>query len=122
MPSHITYNPNKATHPGITLQETLGSFGMSQVDLALRADLTPKTINEIIQGKNPITAETAIKLSNVFGTSANFWNNLQRNYEADVVRIESEKNLTDESQHLTRFLICYSELVKYKCANKTTDK
>ncbi|HBV57785.1 MAG TPA: addiction module antidote protein, HigA family [Candidatus Magasanikbacteria bacterium] len=116
------YNPNKIFHPGVTLQETLDSFEMSQIDLALRTGLTPKTINEIIQEKNPITPETAIKFASVFGTSANFWNNLQRNYEADLIRLEENKKLSDETIHLNRFSICYTELIKIGCVKNTRDK
>ena len=106
------YNPNIAIHPGKTLEDTLEASGMKQVDLAQRAGLTAKTINEIINGKNPITAETAIKLSAVFGMSAAFWNNLQKNYDETVARLKAETCL-DEELALFRKFTCYNELVKW---------
>ncbi len=114
------YNPSTAIHPGVTLQEILDSLVMSQIELANRTDLTPKTINEIIQGKNPITPETAIKLANVFGISPNFWNNLQRNYEVQVIRLQEEQTLINESLHLKRF-ICYKELEKWNFFPKSSN-
>ncbi|NQU82878.1 MAG: HigA family addiction module antidote protein [Parcubacteria group bacterium] len=86
------YNPNITIHPGITLREMLKEIGMFQVELAKRTGLTLKTINEIVRGKNPITAATALKLSAVFGMSANFWSNLQRNYKQDLLRLRIEQN------------------------------
>ena len=116
------FHPDKVIHPGVNLQETLVASALSQIDLAQRTGLTAKTINEIIQGKNPVTPETAIKLAHVFGNSPNFWNNLQRDYEADVVYLESEEKLSDEIPNLGRFSICYSELAKYGYIKKTTQK
>ncbi len=107
------YNPNIAIHPGATLKDTLDELGMSQSDLATRTGLTPKTINEIIQGKNPITPETAIKLSSVFGMSATFWNNLERNYQETIVRLDREEKLKSELPTLKNY-VCYKELAKWK--------
>ena len=74
------FNPNVAIHPGKTLQDTLDAIGMSQTELAGRTGLTPKTINEIAQGKSSVTPETAIRLSAVFGMSVSFWNNYKPTY------------------------------------------
>ncbi len=119
--SKNNYNPDIAIHPGKTLQEILDSTGISQVDLASRTGLTPKTINEIVQGKNPITPDTAIKLSAVFGMSVNFWNNLQRNYEETLARLQMEENLQKEIPFLDNFT-CYNELVKWGYILKIKDK
>ena len=85
------YKPDIAIHPGRTLAETIEGLNMSQVDFAKRTDLTPKTINEIIKGVNPITPESAVKFAAVVGTSPTFWNNLQRNYDETVVRLKAER-------------------------------
>jgi len=92
----ITYQPNKAIHPGETLKEILDSIPMSQTELAMRTGLTPKTINEIVRGKAVLTTDTAIKLSVVFGMSTDFWNNLERNYQEDLSRIKIAKNSNPE--------------------------
>ena len=101
-----------AIHPGRTLEEILETTGMKQIELAERSGLTPKTINEIVQGKNPITPETAIKLASVFGMSVTFWNNLQRDYEETLSRLKAEGELQRELSHLSRFT-CYKELAKW---------
>lgn len=113
-----TFNPNVAIHPGKTLQETLEAVGMSQTELAERTGLTPKTINEIVQGKSSVTPETAIKLSAVFGMSVAFWNNLQRNYQETLARLEVEKKLFHELVNLRKFS-CYIELAKWGYVKKT---
>jgi len=112
------YTPNSAIHPGKTLQDILEASKMNQVDLAQRTGLTPKTINEIIQGKNPITPDTAIKLSGVFGMSATFWNNLERNFEETIARLKAEEKLIKELPWLKKFT-CYSELAEWGYVNRT---
>src|ERR1700690_2064677 len=103
------YKPDIALHPGKTLEEILEAENMSQVELANRTGLTTKTINEIIQGKSPITTETALKLSTIFGMSPTFWNNLQKNYEETVTRLKSEEDLKQEIPLLKKYT-CYREL------------
>lgn len=115
------YQPNIAIHPGETLRDILTSLNMSQVDLADRTGLTPKTINEIVKGKNPITPDTAIKLASVFGTSSTFWNNLERNYQETITRLEAEELLKKEVSHLKNFS-CYSELQKLGYVLKTKNQ
>jgi HTH-type transcriptional regulator/antitoxin HigA len=114
-----TYKPNLAIHPGNTLKEILDSYKMAQVELAQRTGLTTKTINEIIKGKNPITADTAIKLSEVFGMSTSFWNNLQKNYEETTARLKAEGDLENELEIAKKFT-CYNELVKWGYVKKAS--
>ena len=71
----LRYAPQDRTPPGDTLAETLEALGMTQIDLADRVGLSRKTINQIIQGVAPITAETAVKLETALGTPAAFWLN-----------------------------------------------
>ena len=104
------FNPNIAIPPGETLQEYLESLSIKQVDLAKRTGLTTKTINEIIKGKAPITPETALRLENVFGTPASFWNNLEINYQETRARIQAEKDIEAEVE-IAR-LVPYAELAK----------
>ncbi len=113
------YKAPIAIHPGETLKDILEETGLSQSQLSGRTGLHVKTINEIIKGKNPITSETALKLSIVFGMSEGFWNNLQRNYEETIARIALEKEIEKELNIAEKFT-CYNELVKYKYIEKTT--
>ena len=85
--------PDYAVPPGETLLETLEAIGMSQAELAERAGRPKKTINEIIKGKAAITPETALQMERVLGVPASFWNNLERNYQETLARINEQKRL-----------------------------
>jgi addiction module HigA family antidote len=74
------YTPEEVSPPGETLVETLDAIGMRQSELARRAGRPLKTINEIVQGKAAITAETALHLECVLGVPASFWNNREAQY------------------------------------------
>jgi HTH-type transcriptional regulator/antitoxin HigA len=108
----LQYNPNFVVHPGETLEETLADFNISQKDLSLRIGITEKHISNIINGKVSITPEIALKLSKVFGNSVSFWNNLQKNYDQDLVRIESNNKLETEIEVAKKYN--YKELAIYK--------
>lgn len=102
-----------AIHPGESLGDLLDSLPMSQKELSERTGLATKTINEIVKGKNPITAETAIKFSDVFGNSIEFWNNLQRNYDQFLAILAKNEKLESEV-NLFRKFTCYKDLKKWK--------
>jgi addiction module HigA family antidote len=78
--SRFEFKPDYAIAPGVTLQETIDSLGISQAELAKKTGQPLKTINELVNGKAAITAETALELERVLGVPASFWNNLERNY------------------------------------------
>ena len=97
------YEPDFAIHPGETLLETLAAIGMSQKELAERTGRPLKTVNEIVQGKAAITADTALQLERVLGVAASFWNNAQRNYEAQLARIAETEALRRDVAWLKEF-------------------
>ncbi len=69
-------------HPGeILLEDFVEGFGITQHKLAVSIGVPPRRINEIVHGKRGITADTAIRLARYFGTSEEFWMNLQSHYE-----------------------------------------
>lgn len=77
-------------HPGIILsEEFLKPAGITQVELARRIEVPTQRVNEIVKGKRGISPETAWLLSQAFGTSPQFWLNLQANYDLAVTRPES---------------------------------
>jgi HTH-type transcriptional regulator / antitoxin HigA len=80
------YTPEEVSPPGETLAETLDAIGMTQAELALRTGRPLKTINEIIQGKAAITAETALQLERVLNVPAAFWNNREAQYREALAR------------------------------------
>lgn len=74
-------------HPGeILLEDFINGFGITQHKLAVSIGVPPRRINEIVHGKRGITADTAIRLARYFGTSEEFWMNLQSNYELRIER------------------------------------
>ncbi len=76
-------------HPGEVLAEDfLEPLEMSQYRLAKSIGVPPRRINEIVQGKRAVTADTALRLSHFFGTSAQFWLNLQTHFDLETARDE----------------------------------
>ncbi|TFC80053.1 addiction module antidote protein, HigA family [Cryobacterium sp. TMS1-20-1] len=72
----------ESIHPGeILMEDFIDGFGITQNKLAVSIGVPPRRINEIVHGKRGITADTAIRLARYFGTSEEFWMNLQSNYE-----------------------------------------
>ncbi|MCT1616223.1 HigA family addiction module antidote protein [Kocuria indica] len=74
-------------HPGeILMEDFIEGFGITQNKLAVSIGVPPRRINEIVHGKRGVTADTAIRLARYFGTSEEFWMNLQSNYELRLER------------------------------------
>jgi len=92
MEDDIEYSDDliELTTPGEVLKEDfLDAMGVSAYELARNIGVDPMRISRIINGTRKITADTAIRLSKYFGTSAEFWINLQSLYDLDVAK---EKN------------------------------
>jgi addiction module antidote protein, HigA family len=71
-------------HPGEALMENFTEgFGITQHKLAVSIGIPPRTINEIVHANRAITADTALRLACNFGTSTQFWLNLQTQYDLD---------------------------------------
>ena len=71
-------NNRRPTFPGeMLLEEFLKPSGITQAELAKKMGMGVQTINMLVNGRRAVTAETAIKLSKVFGNSAEFWLGLQ---------------------------------------------
>src|SRR5205823_3262700 len=72
-------------HPGeVLLEEFLKPLAISQYRLAKDISVPPRRVNEIVLRKRSVSADTALRLNRFFGTSAEFWLNLQSQYELDV--------------------------------------
>ena len=84
------YHPESVSPPGETLLETLDAFGMSQAELARCMNRPVKTINEIIQGKTAITAETVLQLEQVLNIPASFWLKREQHYRESLARLAEE--------------------------------
>lgn len=71
-------------HPGeVLMEDFIEGYGITQHKLAVAISVPPRRINEIVHGKRGITADTAMRLSRYFGTTSEFWMNLQMRYELD---------------------------------------
>ena len=81
---HVPKNP---FHPGeILLEEFLLPAGMTQAAFARKIGWTKARLNELIRGKRGVTAEAALDLAEILGTSAKLWMNLQATYDLDQAR------------------------------------
>ena len=74
-------------HPGeILMEDFLKAFELSQNKLAVALGVPPRRINEIVHGKRRITADTALRLGKFFGTTPEYWMNLQAHYDLRIER------------------------------------
>src|ERR1700675_4262742 len=82
-----------AIHPGEHLAEELKELGMSAAELARRLDVPTNRVTGILNGQRAITGDTALRLAHFFGTSAEFWLNLQSLYELRLAREKVGKSI-----------------------------
>ncbi|MBI2690156.1 MAG: HigA family addiction module antidote protein [Acidobacteria bacterium] len=80
-------------HPGEILADELEEINLTAKKLADVIEVPPNRLYQILAGKRNLTADTALRLSQYFGMSADFWMNLQSAYELDLARKESGKEI-----------------------------
>jgi len=74
-------------HPGETLREDfLNPLGLSASRLAIELRVPVTRVSDIVRGQRAITADTALRLARYFGTTPQFWMNLQANYDLEVAQ------------------------------------
>ena len=81
----------RAIHPGEHLAEELEALRMSAAELARRLRVPTNRVTAILNGQRAITGDTALRLAHFFGTSAQFWLNLQGLYELRLAEDRSGK-------------------------------
>ena len=80
------------TTPGEVLKEDfLDAMGLTAYELARSIGVDPMRISRIINGTRKITADTAIRFSRYFGTSAEYWINLQSLFDLDIAKEKNQK-------------------------------
>jgi addiction module HigA family antidote len=90
-------------HPGEVLQEEfLAPLELSQYRLAKDIKVPPRRINEIVHGTRGISADTALRLARYFGTTEEFWLNLQMHYDLEIERDRLGPRLRKEVPVLKR--------------------
>ncbi len=88
-------------HPGeVLLEEFLEPMGISQYRLAKDISVPARRINEIVHSKRSVTADTALRLGRYFGTSAQFWMNLQDHFDLEVQMDKIGDRLDEEVRAL----------------------
>ncbi len=82
-----------AIHPGEHLAEQLKQLGMSAAELARQIKVPTNRVTQVLNGQRAVTGDTALRLGHFFGTSAEFWLNLQKLYELRVAERETGKTV-----------------------------
>lgn len=97
-----------AIHPGEHLAEELDELGISAAELARQLDVSVNRVTGILNGRRGITADTALRLGHWFGTSPEFWLNLQKLYELRLAekqvgnRVKRLPTLSDSARAVSR--------------------
>ena len=82
-----------AIHPGEHLGEELKELDLSAAELARRLAVPTNRITGILNGRRAVTGDTALRLAHFFGTSAEFWLNLQSLYELRIAQKKAGKTI-----------------------------
>lgn len=82
--------------PGETLRDKITGMNLSQAELAVRAGISAKHVNQIVHGVAPITLETAIALDRITGIPASVWNHLEANYRETLLRYTASTLSVDD--------------------------
>jgi addiction module HigA family antidote len=87
-------------HPGEILAEELEELGVSPTELSRQIRVPANRISQIINGKRAVTGDTALRLAHWFGTSPQFWMNLQARYDLEVEEGRVGESVEKEVQPL----------------------
>lgn len=96
MSEYIEYKDKVTFHPGYYIKEIIEDMGLTQEDFAKRLGTTPKNLSLVSRGEQSLSADMAMKLSRLTGTSVEYWQNLQGAYDAALVRIAADEELEEE--------------------------
>lgn len=90
----------RPVHPGEILTEELQERGMSANALAKALSVPPNRITAILKEQQGITADTALRLSHYFGTTPQFWLNLQKSFELRSAELAAGQEIAEQVQPL----------------------
>ncbi|CAN5239974.1 HigA family addiction module antitoxin [soil metagenome] len=89
----------KPIHPGEVLREEfIEPLGFSQREFARKIGVTHTRLNQVVQEKRSITADTALRLARALGTTPRFWMNLQNRFDLDLAEDQHGKKIEAEVQ------------------------
>jgi antitoxin HigA-1 len=80
-------------HPGEILADELQEIGITPTELSRQIDVPANRVTQIIHGRRGITGDTALRLGHWFGTSAQFWLNLQSAYDIRVAHAKAGREI-----------------------------
>lgn len=109
-----------AIPPGATIKEMLEDRHISQKEFANSANLTEKTTSLLLNGKAPLTPETALKLEMVLGAPARFWLGMEALYREDLIKVAHEKQEEADLEALAK--LNYSALASVGWVEKVKTK
>jgi addiction module HigA family antidote len=84
----VTVMAREPIHPGEFLIDELEEIEITATELSRQIDVPPNRISQIIRGKRDVTADTALRLGQFFGTGPELWINLQKAYDLDKAKTE----------------------------------
>lgn len=85
----MTTKVSLAIHPGEHIADELEARGMTAAELARTMGVDPGRVSRLVNGRTSVTGDTAIRLAEAFGTSAEFWIRLQADY--DLARAREDR-------------------------------
>ncbi|NEN94809.1 MAG: HigA family addiction module antidote protein [Moorea sp. SIO3I7] len=101
--SNYTFEPDWVSPPGETIADLLEERDWTQAALADRLGYTPKHLSQLVNGKAPITKDTAVKLSRVLGSTEGFWLEREAQYRAALAKIAEAERLESWVDWLDEF-------------------
>jgi HTH-type transcriptional regulator/antitoxin HigA len=111
-------NPNYAVAPGEYLEEWIDDHGLSQAQAAAQLGCSRKQVNEIVNGRAPLTADTALRLERVVGIPAATWLRYEAAYRADRARLEDEERLAQHVGDIDPVAATYLRSIRATTATK----
>ncbi len=111
-----------AVSPGEVLKDNLDALDMSRKELSQRTGLTEQSINRILKAKQPITPITALLFEKAIGAPANFWMNLESNYQEDITRLAIQNKQKNDIEWLKTIPTSILKILRDNEITKTKTK
>ncbi|WP_401001119.1 helix-turn-helix domain-containing protein [Agromyces sp. GXQ0307] len=97
------FSPDWAVPPGRMILRELEAGGFSQADIAARANISAKHLNQIVKGHVPLTPEVAVSLERVLGASADTWLRMEATWQAHRVRLSAQESFATLAAWVRKF-------------------
>lgn len=114
------FEPDWISPPGETIEDALEERGWTQVEFAERLGMSRKYVNELVKGHATLSAETALQLSIVLGSTADFWLRMEAGYRAQLATRHAREALRGEEPWLDELPLAY--MVKHGWVAHRPDK